>query len=302
MHNAPVSFRKHDERFTIAGDKYLECLFSGGRWTEGPVYVPSGKYLLFSDIPNDRIMRWDETDGSVSVFRSPAGYTNGHTLDRRGRLVSCEHGARRVSRTELDGSVTVVADRWQGKRLNSPNDVVVSRDGAVWFTDPPYGILSDYEGHKTEPEIDGCHVYRVGPGGNVERVADDFLRPNGLAFSPDERILYIADTHGGHIRRFDRDGGRLSGGEVFATVPAGDGGSPGGHFDGLRVDTLGRVWAAASDVHCFHPDGSHLATLPIPQPAVSNLVFGGPKRNRLFITATDSVYSILLNANGAWSL
>ena len=239
MHNDPVGFRNFDERFTVAGDDYLECLFSGGRWTEGPVYVPSGKYLLFSDIPNDRIMRWDETDGSVGVFRSPAGYTNGHTLDRQGRLVSCEHGNRRVTRTELDGSVTVVADRWEGKRFNSPNDVVVAGDGAVWFTDPPYGITSDYEGHKAEPEIDGCHVYRVDPSGNVERVADDFQRPNGLAFSPDERVLYIADTRGGHIRRFDVDGGKLTGGEVFAD-------SPGGNFDGLRVDVEGRVWAAAA--------------------------------------------------------
>jgi gluconolactonase len=296
MHNTPVSFDVHDERFRLACDAYLECLFSGGRWTEGPVYVPSGRYLLFSDIPNDRMMRWDETDGSVSVFRSPARYTNGHTLDRQGRLVSCEQGARRVTRTELDGSVTVLADRWEGKRFNSPNDAVVSSDGAVWFTDPPYGITSDYEGHRAEPEIDGCHVYRIDPvSGEVERVADDFERPNGLAFSPDERRLYIADTARGHIRSFAVEGASLSGGEVFAE-------SPGGNFDGLRTDVEGRVWAAAADVNCFHPDGTHLATLPIPQPAVSNLVFGGPKRNRMFVCATDSVYSILLGTNGAWSL
>ncbi|MFB9661136.1 SMP-30/gluconolactonase/LRE family protein [Glycomyces mayteni] len=296
MSKTPVSFAVHDDRFNVAGDDYLECLFSGGRWTEGPVYVPSGRYLLFSDIPNDRIMRWDETDGSVSVFRSPAGYTNGHTLDRQGRLVSCEHGRRRVSRTELDGSVTVLADRWDGKRFNSPNDVVVDSRGAVWFTDPPYGITSDYEGHRAEPEIDGCHVYRVDPAtGAVTRVADDFQRPNGLAFSPDERTLYIADTMGGHIRSFAVEDGRLSGGAVFAE-------SPGGHFDGLRTDVAGRVWAAAAAVSCFDPDGTRLATLQVPQPAVSNLVFGGPKRNRLFITATDSVYSIMLNTNGAWSL
>nr|WP_232822767.1 SMP-30/gluconolactonase/LRE family protein [Glycomyces dulcitolivorans] len=291
-----MSFEVHDARFDVGGDDHLERLFSGGRWTEGPVYVPHGKYLLFSDIPNDRILRWDETDGSVSVFRSPAGYTNGHTLDRQGRLVSCEHGARRVTRTELDGSVTVLADRWEGKRFNSPNDVVVDSTGAVWFTDPPYGITSDYEGHRAEPEIDGCHVYRIDPSsGEVARVADDFQRPNGLAFSPDERTLYIADTAGGHLRSFAVEDGRLSGGGVFAE-------SPGGNFDGLRVDIEGRVWAAAADVYCFDPDGTHLATLPIPQPAVSNLVFGGPKRNRLFVTATDSVYSILLNTNGVWKL
>ncbi len=296
MQTTPVAFDVRDERFGVGGDRYLERLFSGGRWTEGPVYVPSGRYLLFSDIPNDRVMRWDETDGSVSVFRSPAGYANGHTLDRLGRLVSCEHGGRRVTRTELDGSVTVLADRWNGKRLNSPNDAVVAADGAVWFTDPSYGIGGDYEGHRAEPEIDGCHVYRVDPvSGEVARVADDFARPNGLAFSPDERRLYVADTARGHIRSFAVEGASLSGGEVFAE-------SPGGNFDGLRLDVEGRVWAAAADVCCFHPDGSLLATLPIPQPAVANLVFGGPKRNRLFVCATDSVYSIMLNTNGAWSL
>ncbi|THV37752.1 SMP-30/gluconolactonase/LRE family protein [Glycomyces buryatensis] len=296
MSITPARFEVFDQRFSVAGDRYLECLFEDGRWTEGPVYVPSGRYLLFSDIPNDRMMRWDETDGSVSVFRSPAGYTNGHTLDRQGRLVSCEHGERRVTRTELDGSTTVLADRWNGKRLNSPNDVVVASDGSIWFTDPPYGILSDYEGHRAEPEIDGCHVYRIDPGsGEVERVADDFERPNGLAFAPDERTLYIADTARGHIRAFRVEGRKLVGGEVLCE-------SPEGNFDGLRIDVEGRLWAAAADVYCFHPDGTLLAKLPIPGPAVSNVVFGGPKRNRLFITATSAVYSILLGTNGSWRL
>ncbi|THV30881.1 SMP-30/gluconolactonase/LRE family protein [Glycomyces paridis] len=295
MGKSAVRFEVFDERWNVAGDDSLECLYSDGRWTEGPVYVPSGRYLLFSDIPNDRVMRWDETDGSVSVFRSPARYANGHTLDRQGRLVSCEQGSRSVTRTELDGSVTTIADRWNGLRFNSPNDAVVADDGAVWFTDPPYGITSDYEGHRAEPEIDGCHVYRADPSGRVDRVADDFDRPNGLAFSPDGSVLYIADTRRKHLRRFTVEGDGLSGGEVFAE-------SPSGGFDGLRVDVEGRVWAAASDVHCFDPDGTHLATLPVPQPAVSNLVFGGPKRNRLFITATDSVYSMMLNTNGTWRL
>lgn len=293
-----IEYEVRDERFAaVAGDDYVERLFTGCRWAEGPVYVPSGRYLLFSDIPNNRMLRWDETDGSVSVFRSPSNYTNGHTLDRQGRLVSCEQGGRRVTRTELDGSITVLADRWNGKRLNSPNDVVVAADGSIWFTDPPYGITSDYEGERAEPEIDGCHVYRIDPStGEVEIVADDFVRPNGLAFSPDERSLYITDTRRNHIRRFAvADGRRLTGGDVFAE-------SPGGALDGLRLDDTGRVWAAAEDVFCFDADGTCIGRLPIPEPAVSNLVFGGRKRNRLFITATSSLYSLMLNVNGAWRL
>src|ERR1043166_991228 len=179
-----------DERFRACFNRtsHVERLWSGARWTEGPVYFPAGRYTLFSDIPNDRIMRYDETDGSVSVFRTPAGFANGHTVDRQGRLVSCEHGSRRVTRTEHDGSVTLLADRYQGKRFNSPNDVVVHSDGSVWFTDPSYGIDSDYEGHRADSEIGACHVYRVPPdGGDCQIVAADFVRPNGLAFSPDER-------------------------------------------------------------------------------------------------------------------
>lgn len=289
----PVEYSHYTPQCGIAGDDYLEILFTGGRWTEGPVYVAAGRYLLFSDIPNDRIMRWDETTGSVGVFRSPAGYTNGHTLDGQGRLISCEQGERRVSRTELDGSVTSLAERWQGQRFNSPNDVVVASDGGIWFTDPPYGITSDYEGRRAPAEIDGCHVYRLDPdSGAVTQVTDDFVRPNGLAFSPDEQFLYIADTRRNHIRRFEvGPEGKLTNGSVFAD-------SPGGNFDGMRVDEQGRVWAAAGNVHCFDSSGELLATLAIPQPAVSNLTFGGPKRNRLFICATGTVYSIMLNVNG----
>lgn len=294
----PVVFDSYDERFPTAfGDDYFELLFDGGRWTEGPVYVPSGKYLLFSDIPNDRVLRWDETDGAVSVFQAPARHANGHTLDRQGRLISCEQGSRSLTRVELDGSITVLASHWNGKRLNSPNDAVVASDGSIWFTDPSYGITSDYEGERAEPEIDGCHVYRVDPAtGAVTRVADDFERPNGLAFSPDESQLYIADTRRNHIRRFGvTDSGTLTGGEVFVEAPE-------GRFDGLRLDTTGRVWAACADVHVFDPDGSHLGRLRVPEPNVSNLVFGGRKRNRLFITATTSVFSVLINVNGAWGL
>ena len=199
------------------------------------MYVPAGRYLLVSDIPNDRILRWDETTGAVGVFRQPAGYANGNTLDPDGRLVTCEHGNRRVTRTEHDGTITVLADRHDGRRLNSPNDVVVRTDGSVWFTDPAYGIDSDYEGHRADSEIGGCHVYRIDPAtGHCEIVADDFVRPNGLAFSLDETQLYIGDSRAKHIRVFDVDGSSLSGGRLFAECTVGT-------FDGLRLDDTGRV-------------------------------------------------------------
>jgi len=289
----PAVYERLDDRFgAVGGDSRLERLWTGARWTEGPLYVPAGRYLLFSDIPNDRVLRWDETDGSVSVLDSPAGYANGRTIDRQGRVVTCQQGPRRVVRTEHDGSTTVLADRWDGRRLNSPNDVVVSPDGAVWFTDPPYGITSDYEGERADPEIDGCHVYRVDPGtGAVTAVATDLERPNGLAFSVDGRRLYVADTRRRHLRAFDVDGDRLAGGEVLADL---DGGP-----DGVRVDTAGRVWVAAGEaLHVLDPDGTLLGRIHLPE-TVSNLAFGGPKRNRLFVTASTSVYSLLLTVNGA---
>jgi gluconolactonase len=284
-----------DERFRgLKGDKWMERVYTGGRWTEGPAYFPAGRYLLFSDIPNDRMLRCDELTGAVGVFRAPAGYSNGNTVDRQGRLVSCEHGHRRVTRTEHDGSVTVLTDRYDAKRLNSPNDLVEHSDRSIWFTDPAYGIDSDYEGHTAVSEIGACNVYRADPStGETAVVADDFARPNGLAFSADERQLYIVDTHHKHIRRFDvEDEVRLTGGEVFATCDAGS-------FDGVRLDDAGRIWAAAHDgLHCFDPDGTLLGKLHIPE-IVSNLTFGGPKRNDLFITATSSVYSLRLNLCGA---
>jgi gluconolactonase len=283
-----------DERFAqvARGDDYLERLYDGGRWLEGPVYSPAWRCLLFSDIPNDRMLRWDEVSGQVSVFRQPAGYANGHTLDGQGRLISCEQGNRRVTRTEFDGSITVLVSHLDGRRLNSPNDVVVRRDGSIWFTDPPYGITSNYEGHAAEQELDGCHVYRISPDGELTVVADDFVRPNGLTFSLDESQLYVVDTPERHIRRFDVKDDRLLGGEVFAPCEA-------GMFDGIRLDAMGRVWAAAHDgVHCFDPDGTLIGKLLFPD-VVSNLCFGGPKRNRLFVTATTSVYSWLLTTDGA---
>ncbi len=259
----------------------------------GPRYGPAGRYLLFDDISENRMLRWDETTGAVGTFRQPSGYANGTTLDAQARLITCEQGNRRVVRTEHDGRLTVLADRLDGRRLNSPYDAVVPSDGSVWFTDPPYGILSDYEGERAEPETDGCHVYRVDAAdGRCRIVADDFQRPNGLAFSVDERALSVADTSRNHIRRFAVEGDGLRGGEVLATCGA-------GVFDGLRPDTAGRVWAAAGDgVHCFDPDGTLLGKLRRPEEC-SNLAFGGAKRNRIFVCATTSLYSALLTVNGA---
>ncbi|MEV6150341.1 SMP-30/gluconolactonase/LRE family protein [Nonomuraea sp. NPDC052129] len=299
--NIPTELEVLDERFaTVNGDDLIERLYFGTRWAEGPVYFPAGRFLAWSDIPNDRMLRWDEMTGAVGPFRQPAGYVNGNTLDRQGRLISCEQGQRRVTRTEADGSITVIADRWQGKRLNSPNDAVVRSDGSIWFTDPAYGIDSDYEGFRAEPEIDGCHVYRVDPvTGEVSRVADDFDRPNGLAFSLDESRVYIADTRRRHIRVLDvHDNGTLSGGKVFAQ------GGDDDRFDGMRLDDTGRVWAAAGKaVLCHDPDGTLIGRLRLPDD-VANLVFGGLKRNRLFIAASSSLYSVMLNVTGArpvWS-
>ncbi len=298
------SYEILDERFrrSVKLTETPECLWSEGRWTEGPVYVPAYKSLIWSDIPNDRRLRWDETTGAVGVFHAGAGaYTNGATLDQQGRIVACEHGNRRVVRWEHDGSCTVLADRYDGKRLNSPNDVVVQSDGSVWFTDPAYGIESDYEGFQAEPEQDGEHVYRIdGQSGLVTRVTDDFTCPNGLAFSLDERQLYIVDSGGTrypsgehHIRVFDlSEDGRLSGGAVFAECSV-------GFFDGFRLDTKGRIWTSAGDgVHCYDPDGSLIGKILLPERA-SNLCFGGPKLNQLFITATASLYRVLTPTTGA---
>ncbi|AKU15152.1 SMP-30/gluconolactonase/LRE family protein [Luteipulveratus mongoliensis] len=295
-HVIDTEFVKLDDRFHLLdGDYVVQRIHTGSLKSEGPVYFPAGRYLVWSDIPASRLMRWDETTGAVGVFRDDSGYSNGNTIDRQGRLISCEQGNRRVTRTELDGSVTVLADSYNGKRLNSPNDVVVRADGSIWFTDPPYGIACDYEGNAGEQEQDGQYVFRLDPSGELTVVADDFCRPNGLAFSPDESQLYIADTRQepSHIRVFDvLDDGSLKGGDIHATCTA-------GRFDGLRVDTTGRIWAAAWDgVHCFAPDGDLIGKLMLPE-SVSNLAFGGPKRNQLFITAGRSVYTLRVTFNGA---
>ena len=297
-----TGFEVLDRRFAacFVGHARVERLWTGGRWLEGPAWFAPGRFLVWSDIPNNRMMRFDETSGSVSVFRQPSNNSNGNTVDNQGRLVTCEHLTRRVTRTDFDGTVQVIADRFQGKRFNSPNDVVVKSDGSIWFTDPSYGIMHDYEGEYGEEEIGGCHVYRVDPqSGDVVKVAGDFEKPNGLAFSPKERLLYVADTGASHlengprhIRRFSvSDEGTLSGGEVFATCTS-------GLFDGFRIDRTGRIWASAQDgVHCYDPDGTLIGKIRIPE-IVSNLTFGGARRNRLFITATSSLYAVYLTANG----
>jgi gluconolactonase len=295
-------FEALDQRFAqyIIPVCKLETLHTGMRWAEGPVYFADGRYLVLSDIPNNRLLRWEEETGNVSVFRYPSGFANGNTRDRQGRLISCEHGNRRVTRTEPDGSITVIADSYEGKRLNSPNDVVVRSDGSVWFTDPPYGILTDYEGHKADSEIGGCHVYRCDPGTcEVTRVADDFTKPNGIAFSADERQLYIADSGRSHapdaphhIRVFNvTDDGRLENGHVFCEIEP-------GIPDGFRLDADGNLWVGAGDgVHCFDARGKLIGKILTPD-AVANLTFGGANRNRLFIAATSALYAVYLNTRG----
>jgi gluconolactonase len=278
----------------------LDRHYDGCRWAEGPVWFADGGFLAWSDIPNNRMLRWVPDQG-VGVFRASANHANGNTRDREGRLVTCEHGGRRVTRTEADGRITVVADRYKGRLLNSPNDVAVKSDGTVWFTDPDYGIMSDYEGFKGEREQDGCYVYRFDPRANqLEVVADDFVKPNGIAFSPDEAILYIADsgvTHDPagphHIRAFDvAEGRRLRNGRVFAVITP-------GFPDGFRLDVEGNLWTSSgSGIQCFAPDGTLLGRVKVPE-ACSNLTFGGERRNRLFITATSSLYSVYVGVRGA---
>ncbi|MDR7003539.1 SMP-30/gluconolactonase/LRE family protein [Paraburkholderia strydomiana] len=295
-------YEVHDPRFRLllqpnaSMDKLTgECL-----WAEGPVYFPATDLLIWSDIPNNRMLRWAPGMG-VGVYRAPSNYSNGNTRDREGRLVSCEHGERRVTRTEHDGSITVIASHFEGKRLNSPNDVIVDSEGAIWFTDPDYGIISDYEGYRSDSEIGRCNVYRVSPGDTqVRLVSDDFVKPNGLAFSPDESKLYIADSAASHddnaprhIRVFDvASNGALGNGRVFVEMQS-------GVPDGMRVDEHGNVWTSAEDgVHCYAPDGALLGKILIPE-VVANLTFGGPRRNRLFITATSSVYALHVGVRGA---
>jgi gluconolactonase len=302
MHTASIEII--DERFKklAHGNVHLEKLYTGCRWAEGPAYFAAGKYLVWSDIPNDRVMRFDETDGSVSVFLAPAMNHNGHSVDREGRMVSCEHRGRCISRIEHDGSRKVLADRFKGKKLNSPNDLVVKSDGSIWFTDPTYGIDSEYEGDAAPSEIGASNVYRLDPAnGEVTAVATDFIKPNGLAFSPDEKQIYIADTGISHVEDGPKhirvadvsaDGRTLGSAKLFATCTT-------GVFDGFRLDAKGNIWTSAGDgVHVYAPDATLIGKIKIPE-VVANVCFGGPKRNRLYICGTTSLYAIYVNAQGA---
>ncbi len=299
--SADEFFEVIDPRFRglFNGSARVHQLYTGCQWAEGPAWFGGGRYLVWSDIPANRLMRFDETDGSVSVFRDPSGNSNGNTVDRQGRLITCEHGGRRVSRTEHDGRVITLADRFEGKRLNSPNDVVVKSDGSIWFTDPSYGIDTDYEGNKAQSEIGRCNVYRIDPqSGAITAVITDMERPNGLAFSPDESLLYVADTgathkagHPAEMRVFKVDGDRVSGGRQFAVCAN-------GLFDGFRIYEDGRIWTSAADgVHCIAPNGTLLGRVKVPE-GVANCCFGGSKYNVLYICATTSLYAVRLMISG----
>jgi gluconolactonase len=283
----------------ILSNAALETLATGFRWIEGPVWMGDANCLLFQDLPNDRTMRWIEGLG-VSVYRAPSHFANGQTRDRQGRLIACSHRRRCLYRTEYDGHVTTLVDRHAGKRLNSPNDVVVKSDGSIWFTDPLYGISNDYEGGRQGSEQPPA-VYRLEPEtGDIRIVADDFDGPNGLAFSPDETRLYIAETGNQmeqsprqYIRVFNvgPDGATLSGGDIFHKIEL-------GYCDGMRVDEYGNIWSSAADgVHCISADGELLGRIFVPH-RVSNVTFGGPAKNRLFIGGSTTLYAIFLNCRG----
>jgi gluconolactonase len=284
----------------------VERLYTGTRWAEGPVWFGDGRYLVFSDIPNNRMLRWLEDTGEVSVFRSPSNYSNGNTRDRQGRLITCEHDSRRVTRTEHDGTITVLADHFQGKPFNAPNDLAVHSDGAIWFTDPGYGIMSNYEGHRATFELP-TNVYRLDPNTrDIAVVVGEMDKPNGICFSPDEKKLYIVDTgepkHPGDprpVRVYDVDDGkRLKNGRMFANLAPGS-------SDGIRCDVDGNVWSAAgwgpdgfNGVHVFAPDGGLIGKIHLPE-TCANLCFGGAKRNRLFMAASQSLYAVYVGTEGA---
>jgi len=308
VHYPDAAIEIVDARFAkyVVGNAAIERLYTGCRWAEGPVWFGDGRYLLWSDIPNNRILRWLEDTGEVSVFRQPSNYSNGNTRDRGGHLVTCEHDTRRVTRTEYDGAITVLADRYQGKPFNAPNDLAVHSDGGVWFTDPGYGTLNNYEGHKAAQELP-ANVYRIDPKTKeLTVVAGDMEKPNGICFSPDEKKLYIVDTGFSHrpgyarqIRVYDVvDGTHLANGRLFVDTAKAS-------ADGIRCDVDGNVWAGmgwgAPDldgVQVFAPDGKLIGKIHLPE-VCANLCFGGTKRNRLFMAASQSLYALYVDAQGA---
>ena len=298
-----ASYQIFDHRFEalIVPEAPLRQLAMGCLWAEGPVYLPAHDVLWWSDVRRDRRLRYDLKTGCVDVIDQPANFCNGHTRDQQDRVIACEHGTRSVVRFEADGSRTILAERFDGRRLNSPNDVVVASDGSVWFTDPTYGIDSDAEGYPADSEIGASNVYRVDPvSGEVAVRITDMVKPNGLAFSLDESSLYVVDTGWTHVpdgprhmRRYDTaDGVVTGGGEVFATCPS-------GCFDGFRLDTAGRIWTSGGEgVYCYDPDGTLLGAVLLPEPS-ANVAFGGAARTTLYVTATSSLYAIDVAAVGA---
>ena len=302
MSDLPPWLRAFDDRFIplVLPNAPLLPLGDGFGWLEGPVWFADADHLLVSDLPRDRIIRWTEA-GGISVFRQPSDFANGHTRDREGRLIGCSHRGRCITRTELDGAVTVLASHFDGKRLNGPNDVVVGADGAIWFSDPHYGGGTDYEGGKHDCELPPT-LYRLDPDGALDIASDAFRGPNGLCFSPDGRLLYVAesgaqfgDDPDREIRVFDVDGRALRNLRRFHKV------SP-GFADGMRCDEDGRVWSSAGDgAHCIAPDGSHIGTI-LTGATVSNLCFGGRNRARLFLCASHQLMAITTNVRGAHRL
>jgi gluconolactonase len=295
-----------DKRFEkyVIGNTPLQRVWTGAMWAEGPAWCGAGRFLLWSDIPNNRQMRWLEEDGHASVFRAPSDYSNGNTFDFEGRQLACQHGMRRVARFEPDGTVTVIADKFQGKPLNSPNDIVVHPEGSIWFTDPPYGILGNYEGFQAKPEIKEA-VYRVDPkNGHIDKVTDELDKPNGICFSPDYKKLYVCDTGDPRdIQVFDVvDGKTLRNKRQFVNMRLD--GKP-GLADGIRADVDGNIWAGAGrggpgydGVHVFTPEGQRIGIIVLPE-ICANVCFGGTRRNRLFMAASQSVYSLYVGTRGA---
>ena len=298
-----AGFEILEEEFSkcLTGHGRVERLWTGARWVEGPVWFPAGRFILFSDIPNNRMLRWDETNGSVSEFRNPSNFSNGNTRDLQGRLITCQHFSRSVTRTEHSGKITTIANQFDGKRLNSPNDVIVKSDGSIWFTDPDYGIMSDYEGQKSPSEQSSCNVFRIDQKtGDIHLITDRLVKPNGLCFNNSEDKLYVSDTGGSHVAggprhiySFDLKDEKFTSEnpKIFAECSN-------GLFDGFRIDNEDRIWTSAADgVHCYNSAGDLIGKIKIPE-IVSNVCFGGPRLNRLFITGTTSLYSVYLAVNG----